>query len=227
MLQATTTAFHPAHHRAGRHALRQAVAVLATLVTLAAPVGANAANAATAAGAPAQAPATVVAFDAVRDGASVTVRASATVRASRETVWRTLVDYGRLPDFIPDMQSSALLSRDGDDAVVRQSGRAGFGPFTRGFSLTLAVHEAPLRHVSARAVDGDFERFESSYALAAAGDDAGATRLDYVAHITPRGGIPPLVGLPIMRAAMQRQFEALLAELDRRGRPGLVQVAGE
>lgn len=207
------------------HALRHALMAVATLALLAAAVGA--ASAAPAAGAPLQPPATQAAFDVVRDGSSVTVRASATVRASRETVWRTLVDYPRLPDFIPDMQSSALLSRQGDEALVRQSGRAGIGPFMRGFSLTLAVHEAPLREVSARAVDGDFERFESSYVLGAVGDEPGATRLDYVARITPRGGIPPLVGMPILRAAMQRQFEALLAELDRRGRSASIQVAGD
>jgi carbon monoxide dehydrogenase subunit G len=216
--------FHPTAERSaprlrGLAALRHAVTALAALAVLTVSVGALAA--------PPRAAAPRVAFDVARDGASITVRATALVRADRETVWRTLVDYPRLPDFIPDMQFSALVSRQGDDALVHQSGRAGIGPFTRGFSLTLAVHEVPLREVSARAVEGDFERFESSYVLGAAGDEPGATRLNYVASITPRGGIPPLVGVPIMRAAMQRQFEALIVEMDRRGRLGTLQAAAD
>src|SRR5688572_15304637 len=134
--------FHPTAERSaprlrGLAALRHAVTALAAVAALTVSVGAVAAQP--------QAAAPRVAFDVARDGASITVRATALVRADRETVWRTLVDYPRLPDFIPDMQFSALVSREGDDALVHQSGRAGIGPFTRGFSLTLAVHEVPLR----------------------------------------------------------------------------------
>jgi carbon monoxide dehydrogenase subunit G len=167
----------------------------------------------------AEAPPPSHAFDIVREGPSITVRAWATVPADRATVWRTLVDYARLPDFIPDMQSSELLERHGDDLLLRQVGRAGFGPFTRDFSLTLAVRELPMREVAARAVDGDFQRFESSYVLSTV-DGTGATRIDYVASMEPRGGIPPLIGAPLMRRVMSRQFDALLAEVQRRTPPG-------
>jgi ribosome-associated toxin RatA of RatAB toxin-antitoxin module len=155
------------------------------------------------------------AFEVVRDGASLIVRASFVVRADPSTVWRTLVDYARLPDFIPDMRASELLERRGDDVLLRQTGRAGFGPFSRQFSVTLAVREVPMREVAAQAVDGDFRRFESSYRLTAL-DEAGTTRIDYAASMEPKDGIPPLVGVPVMRIAMRRQFDALLAEVQRR-----------
>ena len=158
----------------------------------------------------------VTSVDVQRVGATMLhVRASATLHADTRMVWATLVGYEQLPQFIPDMASSRTLHRDGDDAVVQQQGRAGFGPFKRDFSLTLVVRETPLTSITARCVAGDFSRFESSYRLHRAHDDT--TRLEYTALIEPREGIPPLVGMPALEHTIRRQFDALVAEIERRG----------
>lgn len=149
-----------------------------------------------------------------REDNALRVSASATLPTDARTVWNTLIGYERLPEFIPDMAASRTLQRDGDDALVEQRGRAGFGPIKRDFSLTLAVHEEPLQAVTARAVAGDFSRFESSYRLSADGD--GNTRIEYAALIEPKSGIPPLMGVPVMEWAIRRQFDALLVEIERR-----------
>ena len=146
--------------------------------------------------------------------AVVHVQASATLQADTRTVWDTLVGYEQLPGFIPDMAASRTLQRDGDDAVVQQSGRAGIGPFKQGFSLTLAVHEVPLQTITAHALAGDFSRFESSYRLCPGA--TGGTRIEYSALIEPKAGIAPLLGVPAMRQTIGRQFDALLAEIERR-----------
>lgn len=151
-----------------------------------------------------------------RNGAEITVSAAADVAADKVTAWDVLTSYDRLPDFIPDMSASRTLERHGSHALVLQSGSAGIGPFKQSFSLTLAVDEVRQQSVTARAVAGDFKRFESIYRLRT--DDAGHTRIEYSAVIEPSAGIPPLVGVPLMSAAIRRQFEALLAEIDRRAR---------
>ncbi len=149
-----------------------------------------------------------------QSGDEIVVVATAEVAADEATTWDVLTGYDRLPDFIPDMAASRTLEREGSDALVLQSGRAGFGPFKQDFSLTLAVHEVRQQAVTARAVAGDFRRFESSYQLRA--DGIGHTRIEYSAVIEPKAGIPPLIGLPVMRSAIRAQFEALLAEIERR-----------
>jgi ribosome-associated toxin RatA of RatAB toxin-antitoxin module len=159
----------------------------------------------------------IAAVQVQRVDAALRVRASALLHADAQTVWNTLVGYERLPEFIPDMASSRTLRRDGDQAVVQQRGRAGLGPFKRDFSLTLAVQETPLRSVTAQAVAGDFSRFESSYQLQSTSD--GGVRLEYAALIEPKAGIPPLVGVPVMEHAIRRQFDALVAEIERRAGP--------
>lgn len=151
--------------------------------------------------------------DVERVDTVVQVQASAVLEADTETVWNTLVGYEQLPEFIPDMRSSRTLHRAGRQAVVEQNGRAGLGPFKMDFTLTLAVREEPMQAVFARAVSGDFSRFESSYRLHPQED--GRTRLEYTSLIEPKNGIPPLVGVPVMRYAIKRQFNALLTEIER------------
>lgn len=151
-----------------------------------------------------------------RRGDEIIVSATAEVAADDATAWDVLTGYDRLPEFIPDMSASRTLEREGPDALVLQSGRAGLGPFKQDFSLTLAVHEVLRQSVTARAVAGDFRRFESTYRLRT--DGIGHTWIEYSAAIEPKAGIPPLVGLPLMRSAIRAQFEALVAEIDRRAR---------
>ncbi len=152
------------------------------------------------------------------DGA-LRVVASASLRADLQTSWDTLVDYDRLPEFVPDLRSSRTLQRDGAVAVVAQSGRAGFGPLHRDFTLTLRVREEAPYAVTASAVAGSFTRFESSYRLRA--EEGGITHLSYRALIEPRDGVPPLLGLAVMRWALERQFQALLVEIERRAALGV------
>jgi len=153
-------------------------------------------------------------LDVSRSGDRIVVIATAEVPADDATTWEVLTAYDRLADFIPDMSASRTLEREGPDALVLQTGRASFGPFKRDFSLTLAVHEVWQQAVTARAVGGDFTHFESSYRLHS--DGAGHTRIEYSAVIEPRAGVPPLIGLPVMRSTIREQFEALLAEIERR-----------
>jgi len=148
-----------------------------------------------------------------QDGDEIIVNATAEVAADEATTWDVLTGYDRLPDFIPDMSASRTLERDESNALVMQSGHASLGPFKQDFSVTLAVHEVRGQSVTARAVAGDFRRFESSYLLRSNG--AGRTQIEYSAVIEPKDGILPLIGLPLMRGAIRVQFEALLVEINR------------
>lgn len=155
-------------------------------------------------------------LEVVRDGDHVNVTASATVRTQPGIVWETIVDYAALPKYVPDMLTSQVIDRIRDDATVEQSGRIGFGPFSFHFAITWAVHESPPSAVNAHAIAGDFAQFTSHYLLNPTPD--GGTRLEYEAAIEPKGGVPPVVGVPTMRILIGRQFDALVDEIERRGR---------
>ncbi|HUL68369.1 MAG TPA: SRPBCC family protein [Burkholderiaceae bacterium] len=152
--------------------------------------------------------------DVERQGDEVHVEAHAEVDAALAQTWSTLADYDRLAEFIPDMLSSRTLTRTGATAVIEQKAQATFGPFHRRFRLVLAVEEAAGESIRAVAVDGDFRRFDARYDLVAI--DVRRTRIDYRAALQPSAGVPPLIGVAVMRSLIRRQFEAMLGEIGRR-----------
>ena len=58
-----------------------------------------------------------VEVQAERNGALIDVRAQAIVHAPLSIVWATLTDYERLPEFIPGLETSRVLARDGPRAT--------------------------------------------------------------------------------------------------------------
>jgi hypothetical protein len=175
---------------------------------------------ATASIAPARAAVVAPAIRATRDvkvdrhGSEIWVDARAEVAAAVAQTWSTLVDYDRLAEFIPDMAFSHIRARNGSTAVVEQQGRASFGPFRQSFRLVLAVEEWPGESIHATALDGDFRNFDARYDLEAI--DRLRTRIRYRATLEPNAGVPPLIGLAVMRSVIRRQFEAMLGEIERR-----------
>jgi len=144
----------------------------------------------------------------------VFVQAQADVGASREQAFATLVDYDRLADFVPDLAASHAISRSESSALVEQRGRVSFGPFHQQFRVTLAVEEQLNESIHATLAGGDFRHFDATYRLSEL--DPRNTRIEYQAELEPTAGIPPLVGISIMRGAIRRQFEAMVAEITRR-----------
>lgn len=157
-----------------------------------------------------------VSFEVTRQGDEVIIQASATPKAPLAATWDVLVGYDRLPRFIPGMQTSQATQRQGTAATVVQTGVARWGVFQQKFSVTLQVHEDPLRTVTAEAVAGDFSKMQSRYELAE-GDEPGTTHLVYRASLQPKDGIPPLIGLHVMGDIAKKQFAALVAEVERQG----------
>jgi carbon monoxide dehydrogenase subunit G len=149
-----------------------------------------------------------------RQGDDIVVFAQAIVQAGRGAAWSALSDYDHLSDFIPGMLSSRTLSRSGSEAVVEQQGTAGFGPIRQKFTVRLAVTEDLHESITAAGVGGDLKRFASRYELIPV--DAHRTRIVYRASIEPSTPVPPLVGVPVMRSMIRDQFDALLAEVERR-----------
>src|SRR5258708_39639703 len=61
-----------------------------------------------------------------RQGEYITVNASVLMQVDARTAWEVLSDYDHLAQFIPDMKSSRVVSRDGNRVLVEQKGEFGF-----------------------------------------------------------------------------------------------------
>ena len=104
--------------------------------------------------APAQA--AEVSVNVTRNGDTFRVEASAEFDGTIARAWQVLTDYGRLAEFVPDLQSSRVISRDGNQAVVEQKGQARVLFFSYPIDVRLAITEQPHEHVVSRAVSGPF-----------------------------------------------------------------------
>jgi hypothetical protein len=148
-----------------------------------------------------------------RDGDAVIVEAQARLRAPLRLIWEVLTGYERYAEFVPDLQSSRVLSRDHDSALVEQRGTAGFFLFRFPLEVRLAVTELPFERVTCEAVAGNFKELSGVYELSADGD---FVRFGYHGRLVPAFRLPPLIGMAALRGSVERQFGALVDEVERR-----------
>jgi ribosome-associated toxin RatA of RatAB toxin-antitoxin module len=153
-----------------------------------------------------------VSVQARRDGDAVLVEARARMQAPARLAWDVLTDYERYAEFVPDLESSQILARVGNTAIVEQRGKAGFFLYHFPVEVTFAVTEFPFEQITSRAVSGTFTEMTGVYRLVEEGDHL---RLLYSGRLVPSFRLPPLVGVPAMRAAVEKQFAALVREIVR------------
>ncbi len=172
-------------------------------------------------GLPPRAGAQEIDFAIERKGEYITVNASARMQVDARIAWEVLSDYDHLAQFIPDMKSSRVVSRDGDRVLVEQRGEFGFFFYRQPVDVTLEVLEQPQRRIDARRIAGNIRDLQTRYELETS--DAGV-KLDYTGRFIPEFSVPPLFGMPMVRRVVERRFRAMVEEIVRRdalarGRP--------
>ena len=152
---------------------------------------------------------------ASRKDALIEVRARATLEAPLSLVWDTLTDYERLPEFIPGLKRSRVLSRDGPRAIVEQSGEARFLIFSFPIEVTLESLELPPTSIRVRALAGNLRHLEGAYEVTP--DSHGPkVVLQWTGLIAPDISLPPLLGEMLIRASIADQFTGMVHEIERR-----------
>jgi len=159
-------------------------------------------------------PSEPVTVDARREGDAVIVEARALLHADLETAWNVLTDYDRYAEFIPDLKSSRTVSRSDGTAIVEQKGQVGFFLFRFPMEVTLSVTEDPPSGITSRAIAGTFREMTGSYKLVQEGD---GLRFTYSGRMVPDFLLPPLIGTAAVRAAVKKQFGALVKQMQTRG----------
>ena len=153
-------------------------------------------------------------IETTAEGDLITVMASAELQVDPRTVWNVISDYDHLAEFIPDMRSSRVIRRDGDQLLVEQVGVFGVLFLHRHVEVKLAVAESPPARIVARAVAGDFREFDGSYEVENL--PSGAVRLTYSGRLVPDFPIPPFIGSIVVRSVLAKQFTAMVKEISRR-----------
>jgi len=156
------------------------------------------------------------------------VHARAEIQADPRTAWETITDYERLRDFLPDVERSRIVARDGNRFVVEHRGAFHLLFIEIPVRVRLAVRHEPYERVVARSqpgtVDGAAQTlrdFSGTYVLTVVGRDRRAgVRLDYQSKFELAEPLPPvlgqLFGTAMVARGMRQQFEAMVREIERR-----------
>lgn len=146
------------------------------------------------------------------DGKAYQIASSGTVAASPGAVWKILTDYNRMADYVPDLKSARVVSRNGDKVIIDQLGAARFLFFSRDIHLVVEAHEQAPNKIDVSLIDGDMKIYRCSWELTAAG---AGTRVSYNATIEPKFYVPGMVEAGLVRRDIARMMAAVLVRLDR------------
>lgn len=160
------------------------------------------------------APAVTVKRSHIDAGRVFEVAASGTVQAPPDVVWKILTSYEHMPEFVPDMHISRVLSRSGNDVVVEQFGVARFLFIRRPIHLVVQVTEQPMSSVDISLIDGDMKYYTCRWEFTPIAE-TGGTHIAYTGKMVPKFYVPGMLGENIIRADIARMMAAVLARIDR------------
>lgn len=153
-----------------------------------------------------------ISVQTTRRGDSFEVNASAQIEADVADAWKVLTDYDRLAEFIPGVQESRVVSRDGSNVVIEQRGETSLLFFTFPMRVRLAIEEFPNDRVVSKAIGGNFKELHGVYHLQARN---GGMFLRYEGSFTPDFYFPPLIGTLVVRSTVEKRFVAMVREIEK------------
>jgi ribosome-associated toxin RatA of RatAB toxin-antitoxin module len=151
---------------------------------------------------------------AERNGDLIDVRAQALVHAPLSVVWSTLTDYERLPQFIPGLQTSRIVSRDGNRVTVAQTGQARFLFLTMPITVTVESTERPPHVVEVRRISGTLRHLQGRYEATPVSTQL--VQLLWTGSVSPEADLPPLINTALARLSIEDQFTGMVREIERR-----------
>lgn len=143
------------------------------------------------------------------------VNAAGTVQAAPATVWRILTGYERMNEFVPDMESSKVLARNGNEVIIEQFGTARFLFMSKSIHLIVRATEQPMNAIDIALISGDMKHYESHWELVPVAE-TGGTKVIYSGRLIPNFYVPGILGAKIIRHDIERMMGAVLTRLDSR-----------
>jgi ribosome-associated toxin RatA of RatAB toxin-antitoxin module len=141
------------------------------------------------------------------------VVSSGEVRAAPAAVWKILTNYERMPEFVPDLKTTKVLSRSGNRAVIEQYGTARFLFLRRAIQLVVQATEEPMSAIDINLVSGDMKVYNCRWELVPT--ETGGTRILYTGKLVPKFYVPGMLGANIIRSDIERMMQAVLERLEK------------
>lgn len=143
----------------------------------------------------------------------VVIDVSFMVQATPKEAWDVLTDYERMPQFLPNLQSSKIIARTPTQLKVAQKGGVSHGPISLTFEVVREVDLKPFTEILSRVVSGTLKKVDSTTRLAVTGE---GTRVTVHSESIPNVWVPPGIGPAIIEGETRDQFNAMRDEILKR-----------
>ena len=149
-----------------------------------------------------------------KDGATFTVEAQFTVAATPDEVWEVITDFDRMAQIVTAVDSSKVVSRDGNVIQVAQKSHASAGLVKLSTDSLREVQLTPPKEMHSRLLKGDLK--SSEFTTRVVDEGGGLTKVSvagkFVAGALTAGVITP----ETVEAQTRRQYQELREEILRR-----------
>ena len=134
-------------------------------------------------------------------------------------VWQVFTDFDAMPRFLPGMEASRVVSREGRRVTVQQRGRHRYGIFSKRYESEreLTMNEPAL--IESRSLPGDEMAIASSTGFTPT--QGGGCAIAYSATIDLPAWVPRVTAIGFVKSLATTQMQAMLAEVKRRYVPAL------
>jgi ribosome-associated toxin RatA of RatAB toxin-antitoxin module len=136
------------------------------------------------------------------------------IDAPPEYIWQTITDYDNQKHFVPKVIDSGMISDNGDEQVMFETGRTGVLFFRKTVYIKLRVRGEPLRRLAFQQLEGDFKVYRGEWLIENAPNGKGAM-LTFRAEIKPGFFAPSYFvrnvqqkDLPMVLDAMKKRAES-------------------
>lgn len=143
----------------------------------------------------------------------VVIDVSFVVQATLREAWDVLTDYDHMPQFLPTMQSSKVISRTPTQLKVAQKGGVSKGPISMTFDVIRDVELKPHTEIISKVVSGNLKKVDGTTRLAAAGE---GTRVTFHSESIPNIWVPPGIGPAMIESETRDQFNDMRNEILKR-----------
>lgn len=148
-----------------------------------------------------------------QQGESFVVEVTLAAPVPVAVAWDVVTDIDAMATFVPALDESRILTRNGERWQILQRGAIRLGPIAFAYTTVRDVTLIPRTSIRQVQVRGTMPRLETLTTLSPEG---GATRLDYRIEVNPAAPFPDFATRFLLRRAVGAQLEAIVREMVRR-----------
>src|SRR5436190_7392753 len=136
-----------------------------------------------------------------------------TVPASVEQTWNVLADYEHMAQILSNMDSSRIVSRDGNRLIVAQTSHGKVGPLHISVDGVREITLTPFSEIRSHQIKGDLKASDFTTRLRADGSE---TRVSVSGRLVPAAWASWTLGAETVAAHTRRQYQELRNEILKR-----------